>query len=78
MIFTEFKTFTFEMRSFAISKESGLMSIKSKLIFLSSNFLKIKGMKLPTPTDGSKIETSSFSTMGRFLIISVINDLFVK
>jgi hypothetical protein len=54
------------------------MSIKSKLIFLPSNFRRMRGIKLPTPTDGSKIETSSVSTKGRFLIISVINDLFVK
>ena len=38
----------------------------------------ISGMKLPTPTDGSRILTVSLSVSGRAFIISVINVLLVK
>ena len=54
------------------------MSTTSRIMFLPSNFLIISGIKLPTPTDGSRILTVSLSVSGRTFIISVINVLLVK
>ena len=58
--------------------ESASISTRSSTTFFTSSyFLKIKGIKLPAPTDGSIIRTVSLLKLGKELTISLTRNLFV-
>ena len=64
--------------SFAISKLCSSISTTSRIMSFPSYFFKMRGMKLPTPTDGSRILTACWSVSGNDFIISVMSVLLVK